>query len=163
MSRSVGSALPPDLFGRLSGRDLEPLSSKVIQLFTVDTRGWAHPALLSYFEVIAIDPTRVRLATYGDSTTSANMRRSGKVTLVIIDARMACYVKGSVVELAPSLRSAVWNAAFECRVEDVLIDEVDESREPGAHVSSGVTYYSPQRAAQLEFARKILAELAAFR
>ncbi len=161
MSRSLGCALPPDLFGRLSARDLDAVSSKVIQLFTVDARGWAHPALLSYFEVIAVDPSRLRIATYGDSATTANIRRTGKATLVIIDERLAVYVKTAVVELAPALRSAAWNAAFECRVDDVLVDEVDESREPGAYVSSGVTYYSPQRVAQLEQARRILAELAA--
>lgn len=159
MSRSLGARLPADLLERLSGRDLGAVASKVIQIFTVDAAGWAHPALLSYFEVIAIDAARIRLATYSTSTTSGNMRRSGKLTLVIIDTRVAYYVKGHAVELAPAMRATSWNAAFECVVDDVLVDEVDETYEPGAYVSSGVTYYNPQRGADLDRARAVLAEL----
>lgn len=159
MSRSLGSELPSDLLDRLAGRDLESVGSKVIQLFTVDRHGWPHPALLSFFEVVAADRRRIRLATYNTSATSANMRRNGLATLVIIDARSAHYIKGQAVELAPVMRTADWNAAFELRIADVLSDEVNEEYEPGAYVSSGVTYYNPQRAAELEPARALLAEL----
>lgn len=161
MSRSLGTELPPDLFDRLAGRDLEAVSSKVIQLFTIDGAGWPHPALLSYFEVLAVDPRRIRLVTYKTTTTSANMRRNGLATLVIIDTRRAHYVKGKVVELAPAMQAVDWNAAFELQIADVLADEVDEEYEPGAYLSSGVTYYSPRRAAGLDRARAVLAELAA--
>jgi hypothetical protein len=161
MSRSLGAALPPDLVERLSGRDLESKAAKVIQLFTVDAGGWAHPALLSYFEVVALDAGRVRLATYADSTTTANMRRSGMATLVVIETRTAYYVKGRASELASRMRSAEWNAAFECRVSEVLVDEVNEAYEPGAYISGGVTYHSPHRDAALERARVLLTELAA--
>ena len=77
MSRVVGSELPPDLLARLSGRDLEALATKVVQIVTVDAQGWAHPALLSYFELVASDATHIRCATYANSTTSGNLRRSG--------------------------------------------------------------------------------------
>ncbi len=159
MSRSFGSELPPDLLARLSGRELESVASKVIQVFTVDAAGWPHPALLSYFEVVAKDSTHIRVATYTTSTTSGNLRRSGKLTLVIIDERVAYYVKTTAVELAPTMRATEWNAAFECHVEQVLADEVNEEYEPGAYVASGVTYYNPQRAAELVRARAVLAEL----
>lgn len=162
MSRSLGSELPPELVSRLGGRDLAAVSSKVIQIFTVDAEGWAHPALLSYFEVVAADARRIRLATYATSTTTANMRRSGKVTLVMIDTRAAYYIKGTATELAPQMRTTDWNTAFECRVTHVLSDEVNEEYEPGAYVASGVTYYNPQRAAELERARAVLDELLEF-
>jgi pyridoxamine 5'-phosphate oxidase-like protein len=159
VSRKLGSVLPADLLDRLSGKSLEPVASKVIQIFTVDASGWAHPALLSYFEVVAKDAARIRLATYANSTTSGNMRRNGKVTLVVVDERVAYYVKGQAVELAPALQTTDWNAAFECRVAEVTADEVNEEYEPGAYVASGITYYNPQRAAELERARGVLAEL----
>ncbi len=161
MSRVLGSTLPPDLLARLSGRDLEPVASKVIQIFTADAAGWPHPALLSYFEVVAVDASRIRLAAYATSTTSGNLRRSGKLTLVVIDERVAYYVKTRAVELAPAMRATDWNAAFECRVEQVLVDEVNEEYEPGAYVASGVTYHNPGRAAELERARAVLDELRA--
>ena len=103
MSRVVGSELPPDLMARLSGRDLQPVASKVIQIVTIDEGGWPHAALLSYFEVVAADRRRVRLASYANSTTSANMRRNGKATLIVIDARIVYYVKAHAVELAPTM------------------------------------------------------------
>src|SRR5256712_11981303 len=159
MSRSTGSVMPPDLVARLMWCALESDASKVVPIVTVDPAGWPHPALPSYFEVVAKDSGRVRLATYGSSTTSANLRRAGKLTLVVIDERIAYYVKGRAVELAPAMRATGWNAAFECHVDQVLIDEADEAREPGAYIVSGVTYHNPQRATELARARAVLAEL----
>lgn len=159
MSRALGAELPPDLLARLSGRHLEESATKVVQIFTVDAEGWAHPALLSYFEVVAVDSRRIRCATYGNSTTSRNMRRSGRVTFVMIDERMAYYVKAQASEMTPAMRTTEWNAAFDCRVEQVLADEVNEEYEPGAYLASGVTYYNPQRAAELARARAVIAEL----
>jgi hypothetical protein len=159
VSRSLGSELPSDLLARLSGRDLESVASKVIQIVTLDASGWPHPAMLSYFEVIATSATRIRLAAYATSTTSGNLRRAGTLTLVVIDERTAYYIKAHAVEIARTLRSTDWNAAFDCRIEQVLADEVNEEYEPGAYVVSGVTYFSPRRTQELERARLVLAEL----
>jgi hypothetical protein len=63
------------------------------------------------------------------------------------------------VELAPKMKTTGWNAAFECRVEQVLADHANEELEPGAYVSRGITYENPLRAAALELARGVLAEL----
>ena len=102
MSRVVGSELPPDLMARLSGRDLQPVASKVIQIVTIDEGGWPHAALLSYFEVVAADRRRVRLASYANSTTSANMRRNGKATLIVIDGfGLAQHEGGPIEEIRP--------------------------------------------------------------
>ena len=161
MSRSLGSELPSDLLVRLSGRNLESVASKAIQIVTVDASGWPHPALLSYFEVVATSATRIRLAAYATSTTSGNLRRAGKLTLVVIDERVAYYVKAHAVEIARTLQSTEWNAAFDCRIEQVLADEVNEEYEPGAYVASGVTYLNPRRTQELERARLLLAELIA--
>lgn len=159
MSRSLGSELPPDLLDRLSGRDLEGVAEKVIQIVTIDGKGWPHAALLSYFEVIAKDARCIRTATYATSTTTANLRRTGKVTLAIIDRRVAYYVKATATELRASMIATDWNAAMDCRVEHVSIDEPDEVLEPGAYVSSGITYVNPNRAAEMARARLVLQEL----
>jgi hypothetical protein len=161
MSRAIGSELPEDLLEQLSGRHLEALAEKVVQLLTTDAAGWPHPALLSYFELVATDSHHLRCATYANSTTSGNMRRSGKATFVIIDHRMAYYVKTRAREIAPAMRAVEWNAAFDCRVEQVLSDEVNEEYEAGAFIAGGVTYHNPQRAAEMARARAVLAELLA--
>jgi len=159
MSKSLGDELNDDLCRRLSGENLEAFAEKVILIATVDNGGRPHPAMLSYLEVGARDRTNIRLATYKESSTTENMRRNGKATISIIDKRVAYYIKGSVVELKREMTCARHNSKLNLRVEDVLADAVNEEFEPGAYVSSGVTYRNPNRAEQVLKAREILKEL----
>lgn len=159
MSKLVGAELDDDLLARLSGDDLERVADKVIPIFTVDEAGWPHPALLSYFEVVATDRRTIRLATYAESTTMANMRRNGKLTIMVIDERTVYYVKGTVEELARHMACAPENSKLSTRVECVLTDLPDPRYEPEAYIASGVTYRNPNRAAELVRARRLLAEL----
>jgi hypothetical protein len=159
VSRSLGCELPATLVMRLSGRDLESVAEDAIQIFTVDARGWPHPALLSYFEVVALDARHIRLATHGNSATTANMRPKGKLTIVLVVDGTIYYVKGEARQLAAAMQSAAWNAASECTVDDVLVDEVNQQHEPGAYVSSGVRYHNPRRSSELARARVVLREL----
>ena len=115
--------------------------------------------MLSYFEVVAADHHNIRMATYKDSSTTENMRRNGKATISIIDQRIAYYIKGSVEELKHEMVCSPHNSKLNLRIEDVLADEANEEFEPGAYVSSGVTYHSPSRNEQLLKAREILKEL----
>ena len=159
MSKLIGTELPKDLYERLQGRDLESCAEKVILLSTVDVNGWPHLAMLSYFEVVAKNEREVRLATYKDTSTTNNMRRNGKATLAIIDERVAVYIKGSVTEIKPQMNCAPENAKLSMKVEQVIADEANEEYEPGAYVSSGVTYRNPNRMAEMLKARAILNEL----
>ena len=159
MAKMLGLDLPADLQRRLRGDDLEAVADKVVLVSTVDAEGWPHAAMLSYFEVVAIDPRTIRIAAYGSSSTVANMRHTGKVTLIVIDERVAYYVKAEVEELAAAMTATPFNAALECRVRAVLADEPDEVLEPGAYVASGVTYVNPKRAAEIVRARLVLQEL----
>ena len=159
MAKLVGSDLPEDLYRRLSGRELESVADKVILITTLDSNGWPHPAMLSYFEVIAKDRHNIRLATYKDSTTTSNMRRNGKLTISIIDQRVAYYIKGRVEKLNDQLRCSPHNSKLNLRVEEVLTDQADEQLETGAHVTGGVTYANPNRTAEEAKAREVLTEL----
>jgi hypothetical protein len=159
MSKQVGDALPDDLFGRVSGRDLPAVADRAILVCTVDDGGFPHPALLSYFEVVAIDRGTIRLAMYSDSRTTGNARREGRLTLVLVDAGAAYYVKGTVRQLSGSMRTTPYNAKLDLQVTEVLADEPNPDLEPGAFISSGITYVNPRRDQELERARKLLAEL----
>lgn len=158
MSKLVGSRLPDDLHHRLSGSDLGSSAEKAILVCTVDSNGWPHPAMLSYFEVVAKDANTIRLATYKDSSTTGNIRRNGKLTIMIIDERTAYYIKGTVRELAPSMGCSPHNAKLDLYVEQVLVDEANEEFEPGVYVTSGVTYKRPLEQLQ---ATQMLKELLA--
>lgn len=154
--------LTDDLYQRLSGESAETLSRQAILVCTVDGDGWPHPAMLSYFEVAAIDPDNLLLAVYNDSRTCANMRARGAATLIIVDEGLVCYIRGRVSQVAPAMSTAPYNAVLNLRVDQVVFDEPPPDLEPGAFVTSGITY-RPRTGAALERARIVLAELRSVR
>jgi Pyridoxamine 5'-phosphate oxidase len=158
MSKLVGAELPDDLFRWLS-EGLEANADKVILVCTVDEGGWPHPAMLSCLEVIAKDRRNIRLGPYKDSSTTQNMRLNGKLTMMVIDARIAYYVKGGVEELQRDLRSSPHISKLNMRVEQVLTDQTDQQLESGAYVAAAPTYKDPNLAARLREARAVLREL----
>jgi len=92
---------------------------------------------------VALDEHRLRLATYGSSRTSSNLRRSGRLTLCLIEAGVAYYVKARAVEQqsAPELAGL---ARFEATVEQVLADQAREDVEPSARITSGIEFKTRQ-------------------
>src|SRR5688572_23395467 len=160
VARLRTQALTEELFRRLSGSGAESLAHLAIVVCTVDAEGWPHPAILSYFEVAAVDRQNLRLAVYTDSRTCANMRERGKATIVIVDERLVCYVRGDVQELMPAMKTAPYNAKLNLRVEQVLFDEPPQELEPGAYVTSGILY-SARSPKALDQATAVLAELMA--
>ncbi len=159
MSTRVGDQLPDDLFEALRGRDLAAAADRVVVVTTTDERRFPHPALLSYFEVVAVDRRTIRVATYAESRTTRNATRDGKMTLIFVDAEFVYYVKGAVRQLSASMRATPYNAKLDVQVQEVLRDAPDPVREPGAHIASGIRYVNPQRAAELERASLVVAEL----
>ncbi|OFW00267.1 MAG: hypothetical protein A3I61_08905 [Acidobacteria bacterium RIFCSPLOWO2_02_FULL_68_18] len=159
MSTHVGDQLPDDLFRALGGDDLAGVADRVVVVSTVDERGFPHQALLSYFEVVALNRRTIRLATYAESRTTGNARRDGKLTLVFVDAEFVYYVKGVVRQLAPAMRATPYNAKLDLQVVEVLRDAPDPVHEPGAHIATGIRYVNPQRAAERARAERVIAEL----
>lgn len=159
MPKVVSKELPESLYQRLSGRFIDRYLDQVILLYTVDKLGWPHPSLLSYFEVAAPDRANVRLATYKDSNTTENMRRSGKVTLSIFSNRAAYSIKGTARELRGEMRSMARNSMMEVAVDQVLVDEADPDLEPGAYISDGITCVNPNLGAERTWRNDVLKEL----
>jgi hypothetical protein len=159
LAHFVSNELPDDLYRRLQGNDLEAWAEKAILICTVDANGWPHPAMLSYFEVIAKDHRNIRLATYKNSKTTENMRRNGKLTVLVIDERVAYYIKGHVEELANAMNCSSHNSKLNLRVEQVLADDADQQFEAGTYVTGGITYKNPNSAPEQQKAQEILREL----
>lgn len=130
--------MPEALLSLLDGHDLPSRIGKAILICTVDAQGWGHPALLSYGEAVALDSRRLRLALYSTSGTSANLRRSGGLTLCLIEAGMAYYVKARAVEQQAVRLPGL--TRFEGRVEHVLVDQAREDLEPEARITSGIEF-----------------------
>jgi pyridoxamine 5'-phosphate oxidase-like protein len=140
MTRPVGDALPDVLLSLLDGRDLPGRMGKAILIATTDARGWPHPALLSYGEVVALDRRRIRLATYRESTTSGNLRRDGKLTLCLIEAGMAYYIKALALAKRDPMTAHAHLASFEAVVEAILQDQAREDLEPGTGLTAGISF-----------------------
>lgn len=159
MPRDIGAALPPEVVRRLGGDEIDRHAEKVVLAFSVGADGWPHPAMLSYFEVVALGSRALRLAPYADSRTTANLRRNGRLTLAIVDEGVACYVKGRVRAVRERMETLPHAALLECRVESVLVDEADPEREGGAAVSGGVTFRDPRLARRLDRAAAVFQEM----
>ena len=135
MSQLLGKEMPTELLGRLSGVDVEAHEGKIIPIFTIDESGWAHPALLSYYEIAAKNASTLDMALWKDSSTSKNLRQAGKVTLMISDKGVNYYLKGSVRELHYEMPGAAPVSRFRVALEQVI-----EDQEPNAEITTGLTY-----------------------
>jgi hypothetical protein len=87
-----------------------------------------------------MDERRLRVATYRSSGTSGNMRRSGHLTLCLIEAGMAYYLKTRAVEQEGQPAGFPALSRFDATVEQVLADQAREDLEPGARITSGIVF-----------------------
>lgn len=140
MSQFLGKELTEDLFSRLKGDKVTSKTGKAIVVVTVDEQGWAHPAMLSYYEVVAKDRSRIDLAIGKTSTTAQNLRRSGKISLMVTDSGINYYLKGSAREIKESMQEVPFMSLFRVEIQQLL-----EDQEPDAVITSGVTFSRPQR------------------
>ena len=135
MSQILGNELPEVLLNRLNGQDVESHEGKIIPIFTVDDAGWAHPALLSYYEIVAKNARNLDMALWKNSSTAENLRKTGRVTLMISDRGMNYYLKGSVRETEAEMSGTPAVARFRVTLEQVI-----EDQEPNAEITTGLTY-----------------------
>lgn len=135
MSQLLGSELTEELLHRLKGDSPASKKDKAIVIVTVDESGWAHPGMLSYYEVVAKDRSTIDLAVGKTSTTAKNLRRTGKITLLITDSDLNYYVKGTARQVKESMEGVSFMSLFRVAVEHLL-----EDLEPDAVITSGVTF-----------------------
>lgn len=135
MSQLIGKELTEALLKRLSGQDVKAHEGKIIPIFTLDESGWPHPALLSYYEVVAKNYTTIDIALWKNSSTARNLRQTNKVTFLITDRGVNYYLKGSVKELQTEIPGIPLQSRFRVTAEQLL-----EDQEPNAEITSGLTY-----------------------
>ena len=73
---------PPAVAAWLDGSDLENKTT-AIGVITADPDGWPHPAQLSAGEILLSSDGEVRLAVHADSGMADNLRRDGRVVLML--------------------------------------------------------------------------------
>lgn len=135
MSQLLGKELTEALLNRLNGQNVEAYEGKIIPIFTLDESGWPHPALLSYYEVVAKNSTTIDIALWKNSSTARNLRQTNKVTFLITDKGVNYYLKGSVKELQTEIPGIPLQSRFRVTAEQLL-----EDQEPNAEITTGLTY-----------------------
>jgi hypothetical protein len=150
MSQMVGKKLTEALWLRLNGHNVESHEGKIIPIFTVDESGWAHPALLSYYEVVAKDRFTLDMALWKESSTAKNLRRSGKVTLLLSDTGVNYYLKGRVQQLEYEFEDARAVSRFRVTLEQII-----EDQEPNAEITTGMMYRRMTQRDPNDFAAKV--------
>ena len=150
MSQILGKELTPALLERMGGAEIEANEGKIIPILTIDEAGWAHPALLSYYEIVAKSPATLDMALWKNSSTANNLRKSGKVTLMVSDCGVNYYLKGGVEELQFEMRGAAPVSRFRVALEQVI-----EDQEPNAEITTGMTYKRLTERDPNDFAAKV--------
>jgi hypothetical protein len=150
MSQILGKELTPALIQRMGGAEIEAHEGKIIPILTIDEAGWAHPALLSYYEIVAKSPATLDMALWKNSSTANNLRKSGKVTLMVSDRGVNYYLKGGVEELQFEMRGAAPVSRFRVALEQVI-----EDQEPNAEITTGMTYKRLSQRDPNDFASKV--------
>lgn len=154
MSRLLEPRIPDDLRGKLCAEDLSGVEGRALLLLTLDEKGFPHPAMLSYREMASPDSNQIRFAIWQGTTTSMNIYRDPRISLIAVDREMSYYLKGQ----ARILRED--SETFEgCSVYEFIVETVLEDSEPQLPISSGVEYGNFQGGESLATRRKHLTEL----
>ena len=159
LSKRLEPLLPELLLPIFDGTMPEQHRNKVFLLITIDEQGYPYVAMMSLLELLALDRSNLRLAPWSNSTTTANMRRNGKVNLIVVDTELAYYIQGTASELAPELAGFPGMAKINIRIDAVLEDKALDY-EGAARVSTGIRFENPDMNAEyLDRARGVLQAL----
>jgi hypothetical protein len=126
------NAPPAAIVAWLDGRNLEDKVGTAIGIYTADADGWPRPAQLSPGEVLLAPDGEVRLAVWAKSKTSENLRRDGRVVLMLAAGGSLHELRFEVTETP---RSGPSLATFSGRMVIAR-----EHRVPYAEVVSGVRF-----------------------
>jgi hypothetical protein len=151
MSQILGNELTDALLKRLSGSVIASHEGKIIPIITLDEEGWPHPALLSYYEIVAKNLSTLEMAIWKDSTSANNLRRTEKIGLMIADNGVNFYIKGAVRELEREMTGAPQVSRFQISVKQLL-----EDQEPNAQITSGMTYARTKERDPNDFSVKVM-------
>ena len=100
--------------------------------------------------VIAKSASTLDMALWKNSSTANNLRKTGKITLMLSDFKANYYFKGSVSELEYEMTGAAPVSRFRVALEQVI-----EDQEPNAEITTGLTYRRMAQRDPNDFAAKV--------
>jgi hypothetical protein len=156
MSRSLGSALPPELVARFSQTELPAQLGRALPFLTLAADGTLHAMLCSYLEWLAVDARTLHLAIAAPSRSARNLVERGVGTLLVVEPGLTTYIKcratGAPLRLGELAR-------FRLAIEDVLEDS-PTAEEGDVRITGGITY-APTPSLEEPWAKAVLAALRA--
>jgi hypothetical protein len=127
------NAPPAPILAWLDGQNIEDKVGTAIGVYTADADGWPHPAHLSAGEILLTPDGEVRLAVWAKSTTSENLRRDGRVVLMLA-------ADGGLHELRFEVTETMPPAGLPLATFSGRMVVAREHRVPYAEVVSGVRF-----------------------
>ncbi|SDA16355.1 hypothetical protein SAMN05216315_107102 [Nitrosospira sp. Nsp18] len=126
--------IPHEISIYLNGEDLAT-KNVALQLFTVDSDGWPHVALLSAGEILVLPDGHIRLIIFPSAGTATNMAHDGRSTLTMPLDRGMCEIRMKMRKLGESKAAGVALAIFEGQVQ-----RIHKHLSRYADVESGLTF-----------------------
>ena len=126
--------LPASLLTLLDGSLPSHYRHQVICLSSISENGWPYDAQLSCGEIIALSATQIRFAIWPGSTTAANLIRTGKASLTLVQDGAVIAIQ-ALAEKRPETITEQQLAVF-----DLTLQRVITHRAPYAVVTQGITF-----------------------
>ncbi|TKH09280.1 pyridoxamine 5'-phosphate oxidase family protein [Peribacillus simplex] len=128
-----GVEMPVEVFDFLNGKDLVDKQHEAMMLLTVSEEGWPHTAMVSVGEIVAISRKELRIGLWPDTSTTANVIRTHKGTLVLFWKGKAQYIRLSLERL-----KELPNAQYKRERFHAKIIEAREDMAKYAEITSGI-------------------------
>jgi hypothetical protein len=94
-----GLEMPEEIFDLLNGKELVDKQHEAMMLLTISEEGWPHTAMISVGEIVAVSRKELRIGLWPDTSTTANVIRTHKATLVLFWKGKAHYIRLSLERL----------------------------------------------------------------
>jgi len=135
VSTNLGPLLPAQLVQLFSGLDLRSKAEMACVLVTQGADGFPHPAIVTAGELVAGNPSTLRVALYAESSASRNLRERAVATLCLAHEGAGYYVKADAEPHAAASPAFAGLSVFTLRPRYVLKDAEEE-----AEVTSGFRF-----------------------
>jgi hypothetical protein len=136
MTRSIGQRLPHPVAELLDGDRLEQKVGAAFECLTLTEAGWPYVAMVSVGELLASDPSSLRLAIWSGSTTARNLERQGRCVLSLVHRGVSYQVRCDAIGVG----ALAGHGGPDLTAFDLSIVEMLEDQAPYATLTSGITY-----------------------
>ncbi|MBO0997330.1 pyridoxamine 5'-phosphate oxidase family protein [Bacillus sp. SD075] len=114
--------MPVEVFDLLNGKELADKQHEAMMLLTVSEEGWPHNAMISVGEIVAISRKELRICLWPDTSTTANVIRTQKATLVLFWKGKAQYIRLSLGRLKELPNAQYQRVRFHAKIVEARKD-----------------------------------------